>query len=455
MARILVVDDEAHVCWAYKKMLSARGHEVLVASNAEKGLRLLDEGPELVLLDHRLPGMSGLEALAHFRERMPQLKVILITAHGTLGTSVEAIRLQAYEVLAKPVELARLEEVVDRALGTGETEVDLASDDGGLPLVGKSAPMVECYKRVALVAASDANVLLYGESGTGKELFARTIHNFSQRADGPFETVNCGAIPETLLESELFGHEKGAFTGSVARRVGRLRRADGGTVFLDEIAELSQPAQVKLLRFIEDKRIEPLGGAPVEVSVRLIAATHKDLQREVAVGRFREDLFFRLHVVKLEIPPLRERREDIPALVSSFLRHFSGAAAARISEEALASLQQRAWPGNVRELKNAVEHACLMARGGMLQVRHLPPEREESEELQGDALTALTRQFLDAAEGSEKPWAAVMGRWERALLREALARLGGNLAATARFLGINRLTLRKKLKEQGLYEREA
>ncbi len=447
MAKILVVEDEANVCWAYEKMLGARDHEVLVAASAEKGLELLDDEVDLILLDHRLPGMSGLEAIGPFRERSPGIKIVLITAHGTVGTSVEAIRRQAFEVLAKPVDLPVLEEVVGRALADGDGKVvRLSGEDTGLPLVGRSAPMVACYKKVALVAPRDTNVLLQGESGTGKELFARTIHRFSHRAEGPFETVNCGAIPETLLESELFGHEKGSFTGSVGRYVGRLRRADGGTVFLDEIAELSLPAQVKLLRFIEDRKVEPIGGSPVQVSVRLIAATHKDLGAQVEAGKFREDLFFRLHVVSLHIPPLRERVEDIPDLIASFLRNLD--AEPRISKAALTALEKRDWPGNVRELKNAVEHAWLMARGGVIERRHLPPARSSA---RADGISGLVRGLLDDAVEEEKPYGVVMAQVEKELLREALGRHDGNLAQTARYLGINRLTLRKKLREYGLH----
>jgi DNA-binding NtrC family response regulator len=451
VASVLIIDDEPGVCWALRKALEDAGHEVDVAGTAEQGLPRAP-GKDLVFLDIALPGMNGLEALG----RLQDLPVVVITAHGTVENAVEALRRGAFDYLVKPLRPEELPALVDRAVRrsalereVGRLRRELAGRTGTSPLRGATRPMQEVFKQIATVAMAEAPVLIRGESGTGKELVARTIHAASRRSEGPFEPIDCGALPEGLLESELYGHERGAFTGAVARKRGRIELAHGGTLFLDEVGELSAASQAKLLRFLAEHQIVRLGGSQhLPVDVRVIAASHRDLRAGVQGGSFREDLYYRLAVTEIDLPPLRARREDIPLLVAHFLeREFDYPG--EVSEEAVAVLARHAWPGNVRELRNAVEAATVRARGGVILPEHLPPSVGSGAAGGADELARLVAGMADAAPEGGKH-AAVQEAAERALVAHVLERTGGNQVQAARQLGIHRTTLRRLIERYGL-----
>jgi DNA-binding NtrC family response regulator len=456
MGKVLVVDDEESIVWVFRQLVEGLGHGFLSSATAERAIEIARaEQPDLVFMDVKLPGMDGLSALEEVRRVCPRAKFVVITAHGSLDTAVRAVKLGAVEYLAKPIDLDRARSLVEVALkGVSlSREVEkLRGATGGLGgIIGKSGVMQEVFKKVAAVAGSDASVLLMGESGTGKELLARAVHYNSARASGPFEAINCASIPETLLESELYGHERGAFTGAVRQKPGKFEVADGGTVFLDEIGEIALAAQVKLLRFLEERRFERVGGTePVAVDVRIVAATNQNLEERVREGRFREDLYFRLNVVKIEVPPLRERRDDIPVLVAHFLDLARGAG---ITPDALDLLKAHAWPGNVRELKNAIERGAVLARGGPIRPEHLP-ETVVSPRPPGESdVEARIRELVEKLVSGGTPgqiFRQVEARWEKALLRRVLEATGGNQVKASEMLGINRMTLRKKIEQYGL-----
>ncbi len=465
-ATVFAVDDEPGICRALERFFASRGSACRSFARAEEALAAAEAAPpDLVLLDVRLPGMSGLDALARFRAMPAPPLVVVMTAHGTLDVAVDAIRSGALDYLPKPLDLAAIAAAADRAAavhGASLAGVTGPAADPGALLVGRSGPMQEVFKRIGAVALSEAPVLVLGESGTGKEMVARAIHRASRRAPGPFEPVDCASLPETLFESELFGHERGAFTGAVDRRVGRLERASGGTLFLDEVGEIPPSAQAKLLRFLETRTFERLGGTgPVSVDARVVAATHRDLRERIREGLFREDLFYRLDVVTIRVPPLRERPEDIPLLVAHFLAVFPGAerggpAPGGVSREALDRLMAHSWPGNVRELRNAVEHARVLARGAPILPENLPAAAGGGAEAgggpEGDALLrALVRRLVAAAGDAEGDLhGEVLARVERPLLEEVLARTGGNQVRAARILGIHRTTLRERMERYRL-----
>jgi DNA-binding NtrC family response regulator len=456
MPKVLVVDDEESIVWAFRRLVEGMGHGFLSAPTAERGLELVRrERPDLVFLDVKLPGMSGLDALEEARRACPRAKFVVITAHGSLDAAMRAMKLGAVEYLAKPVDLERARAIVEAAVRGPALDPDVerrrGAGAGAGEIIGTSALMQEVFKKVAAVAPSEANVLFVGESGTGKELLARAVHYNSSRAGGPFEAINCAAIPETLLESELYGHERGAFTGAVRRKPGKFEVADGGTVFLDEVGELPASAQAKLLRFLEERRFERVGGTEaVRVDVRIVAATNRNLEERVREGRFREDLYFRLNVVKIEIPPLRERREDLPALVAHFLDLAGGAG---ITREAMEVLERHSWPGNVRELRNAIERGVVLARGGPIRPEHLPEtvlsaRGPEEKDLDARVREAVERLMAEGTPG--ELFRQVEARWEKAVLRKALEITGGNQVKASELLGINRMTLRKKIEQYGL-----
>jgi DNA-binding NtrC family response regulator len=456
MAKILAVDDEESIIWVFRKLVEGAGHSFLSAATAEKAIELVRaEAPDLVFMDVKLPGMDGLTALEELRRVAPRAKYVVITAHGSLDTAVRALKLGAIEYLSKPVDLDRARALIDLALKgvSVSREVEkLRGGPGGMGgIIGKSPVMQEVFKKVAAISGSDVNVLLVGESGTGKELLARAIHYNSSRVNGPFEAINCAAIPETLLESELYGHERGAFTGAVRQKPGKFEVASGGTVFLDEIGEIALLAQVKLLRFLEERRFERVGGTEsVSVDVRILAATNQNLEERVREGRFREDLYFRLNVVKVEVPPLRERREDIPLLVATFLDVARGAG---ITAEAMDVLKAYSWPGNVRELRNAIERGVVLARGGPIRPEHLPEGVLSPRPLGETDLEAQIRTLVEKLASQGPPgglFRNIEARWEKALLRHALELNGGNQVKTSELLGINRMTLRKKMEQYGL-----
>jgi two-component system response regulator AtoC len=455
MAKVLVVDDEESITWIFRKLVESLGHAFLSAATGEKGVEAArDEQPELIFMDVKLPGMDGLTALEEIRRVAPRAKYVVMTAHGTLDTAVRAMKLGAVEYLAKPLDLDHARALIQGAIkGAGlSREVEALRKAGGLSgIVGKTGAMQEVFKKIAAVAGSDASVLLIGESGTGKELLARAVHYNSVRANGPFEAINCASIPETLLESELFGHEKGSFTGAIRQKAGKFEVATGGTVFLDEVGEITLGAQVKLLRFLEERRFERVGGTdPVAVDVRIVSATNQNLEGRVREGRFREDLYFRLNVMRIDVPPLRARREDIPLLVAHFL---DLARSAGVTTEALEVLKNHTWPGNVRELRNAIEHGAVVARGTPIRTEHLPDTVTSPRPMGESDLEARVRELVEQlmAQGSSgELYHHVESRWEKALLRRALEQTGGNQVKAAELLGINRMTLRKKMEQYGL-----
>ena len=411
MSKILVIDDERSICKAFDLLLTDAGHSVAVAGTIDAGFRAAREQlPDVIILDIRLPDGNGLDALPKFRSEFPDAPVIVITAHGGMATGIEAMKRGAYNYITKPPNNDEIIETVARAterknlsdeiqalreqLAAGKTDADT--------MVGSSPEIQSVYKKIGAVATTDATVLITGESGVGKELVAEAIHKHSARASGPFRAVNCAGLPETLIESELYGHVKGAFTGAVKDREGRAKSADGGTLFLDEIAEIPTETQAKLLRFIETRSFEPVGSAEtIAVDVRIIAATNRNLERRISEERFREDLYYRLNVVEIHVPPLRDRKEDIPLLVAHFLSQPPGGSK-EITRDAAAALEAHLWPGNVRELKHAIQHAVVVARGEPIRIDHLPAHiigKTSTQETAGanvlDAsVRALTETFL-------------------------------------------------------------
>ncbi len=464
MKHILIVDDEEAVCWALRRALTTEGHAVAVAASAEDAFALAaGQRFDAVVLDVRLPGMDGLTALGRLRELTHDAPVIVATAFGNLDTAVRAVEGGAFDYLAKPFDLGSALEAVARALqrraqpaaSPAESAPPVAADE----IVGAGAAMQTVFKRIALVAPRDASVLITGESGTGKELVARAVHRHSPRRDRPFLPVHVAALNPNLVESELFGHVKGAFTGANQARPGLLALADGGTVFLDELADIPLPVQVKLLRVLEHGEVLPVGGnQPQTLRVRIVAATHQDLARRVVEGHFRHDLFFRLNVFPIHLPPLRERGEDVAALAEHFLRRFEPSALP-LPPETLRHLRTLPWLGNVRELRNALEHAAIVARGGPLLPEHLPtfalglagasPEEH---------LAATVRQWLAGRvkAGAPRPpadlYQELLRLVEPALLDEVMRRVRGNRWVAAEWLGMNRATVRKKLGVYGLTE---
>ena len=445
-AAILVVDDEAAIRDALRMILEYEGYRVLEASSGEDALSILSRShPDAVLLDIRMKGISGLEALERIRALHPGLPVLMVSGHGTIETAVAALRLGAQDFLEKPLErdvvLARLAGLLERAHLREEAASRSRDDEDRYRLVGHSAAMMRVRELIARAGPAQATVLITGESGTGKELVARAIHRASGRADGPFIKVNCAAIPDDLIESELFGHEKGSFTGATARQKGRFARAHGGTIFLDEIGDMSLRTQAKVLRALQEGEIEPLGaGAPVRVDVRVIAATNKDLRSEIAAGRFREDLYYRLSVLPIAIPPLRERREDVPLLVEQLARRVAeenNFRPRRFSPAALAALATRPWPGNVRELSNVIERALILAPGEVVELDDLPGADAMAAVPAGNWLGAPTlREFKE--------------RSERDYLLARLEENGWNITRTAQAIGTPRSNLYKRLEHHGL-----
>lgn len=434
---ILIVDDDPGQRSLLSSFLTAQGFPVTTASSAREALDTLAAArPEMLISDVRMPGMTGLELLEQVMDRYPGLPMLLVTAYADIRDAVGAIRCGAVDYLEKPIDLDELLAAVRRGLALAASGPATVSMEG-LPVpdgvIAESRLMTEVLREAALAAPSETRLLITGESGTGKEVVADIVHRWSARAAAPFIKVNCAAIPEHLLESELFGHERGAFTGAVARRVGRFEEADGGTLLLDEIGEMSPALQAKLLRVTQDGRFNRIGAnTEIHADVRIIAATNRDLEREVEEGRFREDLFYRLNVMEIHVPPLRERREDVVPLARQFAEEFSKGKP-RFSPGAIASLEQYAWPGNVRELRNAIERAVLLARGDVILAEHLPKRVQ------------LTPDRPDQA-AAPTP-GTVMDEVERTTILRVLKEQQFNRSETARALGISRRTLTYRLKE--------
>jgi two-component system nitrogen regulation response regulator GlnG len=468
-ARIVVADDEESVRWTLKKALERSGYTVLTASDGQAAVETAEQtGADLVLMDIKMPTKDGLEALSLLRERRPEAIVIVMTAFGSLQAAVEAMKRGAYDYITKPFDFEELTLLVRRALEVKTLTQELNRLKAQLrdrqerdEIVGTSPGMQVVFKLVGQVADSGATVLIQGESGTGKELIAQAIHKNSPRGNGPFVTVNCAAIPKDLLESELFGHEKGAFTGAVATRRGKFELADGGTIFLDEIGEMDPALQTKILRVFEERRFERLGGeVPITADVRILAATNRDLQALVARGTFREDLFYRLNVVSITLPPLRERQEDIPLLVDHFLRLYAGEDRKEVSPEALNCLLRYHWPGNVRELENVIKRACLLARTRLILPEHFPDAVQAAAGISrveglvgapegfGRAVRAELKRLGEERDGNL--YDHILSLAEGPLLRAVLDRVGGNQLKAAELLGINRNTLRKRMRQLGI-----
>lgn len=448
---ILIIEDEAVQRETLMGFLRKRGYEVKGAASGPEGLEQLRERPvDLILTDYRMPEMSGLEVLRAAKEINPEVAVVVITAYGTIGSAVEAMKEGAADFLTKPIDLDELEIVVKRAL---ERQA-LISENRALReqlkaryqlegIVSSSPEMEEVLNLAGRSASSKATVLIRGESGTGKELIARAIHYASPRRDRPFVAVNCAALSESLLESELFGHEKGAFTGADRMRRGRFEQADRGTLFIDEVGDIPLPVQVKLLRVLQEQAFERVGGnETLHVDVRIIAATHRDLERMIHDGTFREDLFYRLNVVCIEIPPLRRRRSDIPALVEHFLRTYAeenGKAIEGVSKEAMDRLMKYDYPGNVRELENAIERAVVLARGRWITTEDLPLSIRGAESEQDLVRRRRAGSLPEMVE-----------QLEREAIADALERAGGVQSRAAALLGITERNLRYKLKKYGM-----
>ncbi len=453
--RILIVDDEPSI----RKVLSAQlrriGHDVVVAQDGAAAIeRMGSERFDVVVTDLKMPLVDGMEVLRWASEHRPGLPVILITAHGTVDSAVEALKRGAFDYVTKPFDRDEVQRAIDKALATAGRNVGRArlTPAGRHGIIGDTPPMRDLFRLIDKVAPSPTTVLITGESGTGKELVARALHAGSPRFDGPFIQINCGAIPENLFEAELFGYEKGSFTGAVTSKPGRFELAEGGTLFLDEVGELPRDLQVKILRALQERRIDRVGGLrPISVDVRVVAATNVDLHDAVTHGRFREDLYYRLNVVPLHLPPLRERRDDIPSLIEHFLARFNerlGQDVRAVAEDALALLIAHDWPGNIRELENAMERCVLLADGDVLQPQDLPAViQRPSQPTQDDPeLEATELENLDLKEFVRVHTAKL----ERARIQRALDLEQGNVTRAARRLGISRKSLQTKMKEYGL-----
>lgn len=446
-ATILVIDDEEHLRWILSKALTKAGYRMLAAASGQEGLRLVGEQqPDLILLDLRLPDLDGIAILKQIKKEHSRLPVIVITAHGTVETAIEAMKTGAVDYLTKPFDLDELKLVLERTLTMVELsqEVDYLRAElrerQGPGLIGQSPAIQEIRDLILRIADTAATVLIQGESGTGKEVVARQLHAQSSRASQPFIAINCAAIPENLLESELFGHERGAFTGASGRKKGKLELVRSGTLFLDEIGEMPLALQAKLLRVLQERTFERLGSTEtLKLEARIIAATNRDLRKAIQEGKFREDLYYRLQVIPVFLPPLRERREDIPLLVQHFLDKYDpGRRLKGISPAALELLQLYHWPGNIRELENTIERAVILASGNEITPRSLPREIAEDRERFAGVLLDFPPEGINLEEV------------ERELIRLALARSGGNQTQAARLLGITRSALIYRMEKYGL-----
>ena len=466
MSKILVVDDELNVLSAFQDLLGSGGHDVTTAREAEAALDLVGTEPfDLVLMDVCLSGINGLEALRQIKQQQPALPVVVMTGHGTMQTAIEATKLGAFDYHLKPFDPAEMLATIEKALEStrltrSQVVLDPETAVSGDAIVGRSPGMQQVYKAIGRVASTDATVLIRGDSGTGKELVARAIHQHSLRAARLLVVVNCVAIPDTLLESELFGYERGAFTGATARKIGKFEQARGGTIFLDEIGDVSLGIQAKILRVLQERCFERLGGnETVQVDVRVLAATNRNLEKAIAEGSFRDDLYHRLNVVTIHVPPLRERREDIPRLVDYFLERYArelNVDRPPVAPNAQELLQEFPWPGNVRQLAHCIQRALIFTRGYPIQAGDLPlagesgSNRAAGSGLAGEELGELVRRYLATWTG-DRAHEEFMEQADKLLVSEALRRAGGNQTHAARLLGLPRPTLHAKMQKHGLH----
>ena len=452
---ILIVDDEESVRNSLAGVMKDEGYEVLTAASGREGIGLLHEAqPSLALLDIAMPEMDGIETLRRFREIRPDLPVVMITGHGTIETAVKTTKMGAYDFIVKPPELEHLTLVVKHGIEEsrlrGENESLKKSIERRYEIVGESEKIKALKRQIALAAPTNGWVLIHGESGTGKELVARAIHRQSKRACGPFVEVNCAAIPQELIESELFGHEKGSFTGATGMKRGKFELARDGTIFLDEIADMSMATQAKVLRVLEGQEFQRVGGTrTLKADVRVVAASNKNLADEIRRGAFREDLFYRLNVIPLTVPPLRERPDDIPRLVRYFLQEFSteyGQKMKTIDNDALALFVRYPWPGNVRELRNIIERLIIMVPGPMLRGQDVPPPLSSlQQEFRAPALPRGGRSDSDYATLKN-----ARAAFEREFIAQKLKEYGGNVSRTADGIGVERSNLHRKIKALGI-----
>jgi two-component system nitrogen regulation response regulator GlnG len=495
MQKILIIDDDEGVCYSLARLLSNDERRVTAVQTPEAGFEAMrGEDPDLVMLDVKIPGADGLELLKNIRKQRPRQLVVMMTAHGTTETAIEAMKRGAYDYLMKPFDSDILANVVNKALNTSrlnkrvstvidEPEKKTNGTDKSAPsdrIIGKSPAMQDVYKRIGQVAPREVPVLIRGESGTGKELVARALWQHSRRASGPFLAVNCAAIPENLLEGELFGHEKGSFTGAESRKLGKFEQADEGTLFLDEVGDMSVATQAKILRVLQNSTFERVGGSEtIKVDVRILAATHQNLEKLIKEGKFREDLYYRLRVVEIVLPPLRERREDIPEMVNYLLarhREALSSEASSVSQKALEALVSYDWPGNIRQLENVIRRAMVLCNGNTINTDSLDfgPEAARSgmnvSPVSSSSATMPPVASVDGIAASSSPSlsispndmddlverllssgkSALIEDMERLLIGRALEKLNGNQLQTAKLLGITRNTLRSRIEKYGL-----
>ena len=467
MSIILIIDDDAQLRKSFNKLLIEEGYDIETASSGEMGLEMVNKNfPDLVILDMKLPGMNGLETFKAIHDIEPKLPVIIMTAYGTTETAIEATKMGAFDYLLKPFDIPEMLTIIKQALEAGRfmrspVEMDAAPDKTlREAIIGRSGLMQEVYKAIGRVSSTDVSVLIRGDSGTGKELVARAVYQHSLRLDKPFLIINCVAIPKNLLESELFGYEKGAFTGAVHRRVGKIEQAHGGTIFLDEIGDMPISLQAKILRLLQEKSIERLGGREtIPVDVRIIAATNRDLEAALAAGRFREDLYYRLKVVTIWLPPLCERPDDISLLAEYFLSGYATELRIEnpgITKKAISALTNYSWPGNVRELGNIIQKILIFNRGTPLcNDDIIQAISEKNLDQNGDVKNAIQiiKQFIRhelTARPMEKMFDTCMDRFASILIKEALNIAGGNRSRAAKLLGLSRPTLHSRIEKYNL-----
>lgn len=445
---ILIVDDEKSICKSLGSILVDEGYEILTAGSGEEAMKVIEEDPpQLVILDIWLPGIDGIETLKVIKSRYPQIRVIMISGHGTIETAVKATKLGAFDFFVKPLSMEKIILIVNHVFELihleEENQLLKQKISHDYELTGNSTPILELKEMISIVAPTNAWILIMGENGTGKELVARSIHRQSKKAYKPFVEVNCAAIPEDLIESELFGHEKGAFTGATEKKRGKFDLAHEGTLFLDEVADMSLKAQAKILRILQEKKFERVGGNTlIPTDVRVLAATNKDLEQEMEEGRFRQDLYYRLNVIPLRIPALRERKEDIPVLVNWFLKEVTlkeHEEEKTITDDALAKLMEHDWPGNVRELKNFIERLVIMVPHNVISAKDIPLLTENNKKTDGSVPLLAADSFRTAKMDFEKKY-----------IIKKLQEFEGNISKTSEAIGIERSNLHRKIKRYGL-----
>ncbi|MDB6122374.1 MAG: Two component, sigma54 specific, transcriptional regulator, Fis family [Pedosphaera sp.] len=462
---ILLIEDDTSAAAALRRVLANEGYEVICEARGDSGLaRAQTDVFDVIITDLKLPGMNGLELVRQLHAAKPRLPIILMTAHGTTETAIEATKLGAYDYLLKPFEMEELLDLVEKAVASSRLMTEPVKMGEGISsgnaIIGNSRLMQNIYKEIGRVAAKPVTVLIRGETGTGKELIARALYQHSERNGAAFVTVNCAAIPETLLESELFGHERGAFTGAEMRRIGRFEQAHGGTLFLDEIGDMSPNTQAKLLRVLQERYIHRLGGKEaIPIDARVIAATHRDLEKALVEKQFREDLYYRLSVVVIKVPSLRQRVEDMPNLVTFFMQRYGaefGIESPSIQPEAIQFLQAQPWPGNVRELENVVRQALLLAGKytvSLEHVRQVMSKLGEAASTSNRSIVSGITEYLNRAKRGEMQGvhARIIEETERELFAQAIQLAHGNQAKAARWLGVSRITMREKLNHFGMH----